>query len=374
MRAFVPLLLAASVALAACSRPAPSPEPVRAVRTVTAGLSGAQPTQQFAAEVRARTESRLAFEVGGRLVERRVNLGEPVRAGQVLARLDADNLRLGSDAAQAALQAAQVQFAQAQADVQRFGALREQGFISDAQFSRYDTALKAAQAQLAQARAQAGVQANLARYAELRADAAGVVTAVEAEPGAVLAAGSPVLRVAHDGPRDVVFSVPEDQLDRLRAIAATPGALTVRLWGSDAAPFPARVREVAAAADPLTRTFLVKADVGDAPVRLGQTATVTAALPRREGVVRLPLTALFERQGQTTVWVVDAATSTVQPRPVGVAGTEGNFALVASGLADGDVVVTAGVHVLTPGQKVTQHGASAGAAGSRAAAPAPAGR
>ncbi|WP_119287776.1 efflux RND transporter periplasmic adaptor subunit [Azohydromonas sediminis] len=374
MRAFVPLLLAASVALAACSRPAPSPEPVRAVRTVTVGLSGAQPTQQFAAEVRARTESRLAFEVGGRLVERRVNLGEPVRAGQVLARLDADNLRLGSDAAQAALQAAQVQFAQAEADVQRFGALREQGFISDAQFSRYDTALKAAQAQLAQARAQAGVQANLARYAELRADAAGVVTAVEAEPGAVLAAGSPVLRVAHDGPRDVVFSVPEDQLDRLRAIAATPGALTVRLWGSDASPFPARVREVAAAADPLTRTFLVKADVGDAPVRLGQTATVTAALPRREGVVRLPLTALFERQGQTTVWVVDAATSTVQPRPVGVAGTEGNVALVASGLADGDVVVTAGVHVLTAGQKVTQHGASADAAGSRAAAPAPAGR
>jgi RND family efflux transporter MFP subunit len=374
MRASLPLLLTVCLALAACSRPVPQPPAVRAVRTVTVDPAGAQPTQQFAAEVRARTESRLSFQVGGKLVERFVNLGEPVRAGQLLARLDAQDLQLGRDAAQAAVQVAQVQLAQAEADVQRFGALREQGFISDAQFGRYETALKAAQAQLAQARAQAGVQANLARYAELRADAAGVVTAVDAEPGAVLAAGSTVLRVAHDGPRDVVFSVPEDQLDRLRAIAATPGALTVRLWGADAVPFPARVREVAAAADPVTRTFLVKADVGNAPVRLGQTATVTAALPRREGVVRLPLAALFERQGQTAVWVLEPATSTVQPRPVGVAGAEGNFALVATGLADGDVVVTAGVHVLTPGQKVVPHGASADAAGGRAAAPTAPGR
>ena len=362
MRASLPLLLSLCLALAACSRPAPEPLAVRAVRTVSVNPAQAQPTQQFAAEVRARTESRLSFQVGGKLVERLVNLGDPVRAGQLLARLDAQDLQLGRDAAQAAVQAAQVQLAQAEADVQRFGALREQGFISDAQFGRYDTALKAAQAQLAQARAQAGVQANLARYAELRAAAAGVVTAVEAEPGAVLAAGAAVLRVAHDGPRDVVFSVPEDQLDRLRAFAATPGALTVRLWGADATPFAARVREVAAAADPVTRTFLVKADVGDAPVRLGQTATVTGALPTVDGVVKLPLSALFERQGQTTVWVVDPASSTVQPRPVGVAGAEGNLALVVSGLAADDVVVTAGVHVLTPGQKVTRHGAAQAAA------------
>lgn len=365
MRARLPLIVAVVAVLAGCSRPEPGPAPVRAVRTLVVEAQNASPTQQFAAEVRARVESRLGFQVGGKLVERRVQPGDAVRAGQVLARLDPQDLRLGADAAQAAVVAARVQWAQADADAKRFRALHAQGFISGAELERHESALQAAQAQLAQAQAQAGVQGNLARYSELRAGSPGLVTAVEAEPGAVLAAGTPVLRLAHDGPRDVVFSVPEDQLDRLRALAARPDALIVRLWGDHTGVYPARVREIAAAADPVTRTFLVKADVGAAPVRLGQTATVVATLPRRAAVIRLPLTALHEQQGRSAVWVFDPASSTVAARVVEIGGAEGNEALVASGLKPGEQVVTAGVHVLTPGQKVTLYAAPVEAAASR---------
>ena len=365
MRARLPWIAVVVALLAACSRPEPAPEPVRAVRTLVVQAQSASATQQFAAEVRARVETPLAFQVGGKLVERRAHVGDAVRAGQVLARLDPQDLRLGVEAAQAAAAAARVQWVQADADAKRFRALHAQGFISGAELERHESTLLAAQAHLAQAQAQAGVQGNLARYSELRAATAGVVTAVEAEPGAVLAAGAPVLRLAHDGPRDVVFSVPEGQFDRLRALAARPDALSVRVWGDDASAYPARIREVAAAADPVTRTFQVKADVGAAPLRLGQTATVVAALPRRDAVIRLPLTALHEQQGRSAVWVFDPTSSTVAARVVEIGGAEGNDALVASGLEPGERVVSAGVHVLTPGQKVTLYAAPVEAAASR---------
>jgi len=348
--AFLLPMLAATV-LAACSKPEPVPEPVRAVRTVTVGTGSAQGTLEYAAEIRARTESRLGFRVGGKMTRRWVEVGQTVRAGQLLAELDPEDLKLSEQAAAAALRAAQVQAEQAAADFRRFGELQQQGFISAAELERRESALKAAQAQLEQARAQAGAQGNLASYSRLLAGADGVVTAVEAEPGAVLAAGAPVLRLAHAGPRDAVFAVPEDSAAVARALLGRPGAIRVRLWGQSEA-LPATVREVAAAADPATRTFLVKADLGAAAVQLGQTAVVQVAQPAQDGVVRLPLPALMAHQGGTAVWVVDPASMTVRAQPVVVAGADGNTALVAQGLQPGQQVVTAGVHVLTPGQKV----------------------
>lgn len=359
--------VALSLSLFGCSRPAPEAPPVRAVRTLTVGDGAAGSTIDYAAEVRARTESRLSFRVAGKMVSREVNAGDAVKAGQVLARLDPQDLRLGQQAALSAVQAAQVNAEQAAADLERFRELRDQGFISAAELDRRETTLKAAQAQLAQARAQAGVQNNQARYSALVADVGGVVTAVEAEPGAVLAAGSPVLRLAHDGPRDVVFSVPEQQAAALRALEGQNGALQVRLWSGDETAQPATVREVAAAADPVTRTFVVKADIGsDARFRLGQTATVTLPLPARPGMLALPLAAVFEHQGKSAVWLLDQTTMTVQPQPVQVAGAEGNRILIGAGLAPGQTVVSAGVHTLTPGQKVTLYapGAAASAAAS----------
>jgi membrane fusion protein, multidrug efflux system len=347
--------------LAACSRPAPPPEPVRAVKTLSVGQASSGSSVDYAAEVRARTESRLSFRVAGKMVARPVELGDTVKAGQVLARLDPMDLKLGQDAARSGLEAARVNADQAAADYKRFKELRDQGFISAAELDRRESTFKAAQAQMEQARAQAGVQGNQARYTTLVADADGVVTAIEADPGAVLAAGAPVLRVAPDGSRDVVFAVPEQQAGALRALEGKPGVLQVRLWGAGDATVPATVREVAAAADAATRTFTVKADIGNAPVRLGQTATVTLPLPATSGVFKLPLAAVFEQQGQSHVWLLDKSSMTVRAQPVKVAGAEGNMVLVASGLTAGQTLVAAGVHTLTAGQKVALYEPTAAA-------------
>lgn len=345
------LLAAAVLVASACTKTDAPPEPVRAVRTATVSGETAGGTQEYAAEVRARAETRLGFRVGGKMVERRAEVGRKFGAGELLARLDPEDLRLGQEAARASVSAAQVNHELAQADFKRFKDLRDQGFISGAELDRREAALKSAHAQWEQARAQAGVQGNQAAYSALTAPAAGIVTAVEAEVGSVLAAGTPVLRLALDGPRDVVFAVPEDAIEGVRKLLGKPGAVAIRLWATGER-FPATVREIGAAADPVTRTFQVKADLPADRVQLGQTATVLIDLPRAQGVARLPLTAVAERQGGSAVWVVNRGDLTVRSRPVVIAGAEGNEILVRSGVGPGDLVVTAGVHVLSEGQKV----------------------
>jgi RND family efflux transporter MFP subunit len=361
-RPLIALILPLSGLVAACSASAPPPEPIRAVRTFTVGPASQGSSIDYAGDVRPRTEARLSFRVPGKMVARTVELGDTVKAGQVLARLDPMDLKLGQDAARSGFEAARVNADQASADYKRFKELRDQGFISAAELDRRESAYKAAEAQMAQARAQASVQGNQARYTVLTAESSGVVTAIEADPGAVLAAGATVVRVAPDGPRDVVFAVPEQQVGKLRALEGKAGVLQVKLWGTSDAAVAASVREVAAAADPVTRTFLVKADVGKAPVRIGQTATVTLPVPAAQGAFKLPLSALFEQQGRTQVWLLDASAMTVSAQPVQVVGAEGNFALVAAGVSAGQTVVNAGVHTLTAGQKVTLYGSPNGPA------------
>lgn len=354
--------IALVILLAACSKAPSADEPVRAVRTQVVGIGSAAVSHEYAAEVRARTESKLGFRVGGKLVRRLVDAGDAVKAGQALAHLDGQDLRLGQDAAQAAWAAARANLEWSEAEFKRYRELRDQGFISSAELDRREAALKSARAQSDQLRAQANVQGNQAAYAVLTADAAGLVTAVDAEPGAVVQAGTTVLRVAHDGPRDVAFQIPEDRVGEVRALLGKTGALKVKLWGSDDR-IPATLREVGAAADPVTRTFLAKADIGTAPVRIGQTARVIVEAGAREGAIRLPLAAVFEQQGRSTVWVLDRQAMTVAARPVAIAGAEGNQVVVAAGLNAGQTVVTAGVHTLTPGQRVKLY-AEPGAAAS----------
>lgn len=363
------LVLTAALALAGCSKAPPAEEPVRAVRTMTVQPGALSLQHEYAAEIRARTESRLSFRVPGKLVVRTASLGEHVPAGKPLARLDAGDIALGQQAAQAALRAAEVQRAQADAEFKRFKELREQGFISGLELERRESALKAAQAQVEQAQAQLSLQANQTGHTVLTSQVSGVVTSIDAEPGAVLAAGMPVLRLAHDGPRDAVFSVPEDRVDAVRALLGKSGALRLRLWGAGDEALPATVREIAAAADPMTRTFLVKADVGTAPVRLGQTATVLVAAPVSSSI-KLPLHAVFGQGGQSSVWLVDRATMTVRQQTITVKTAEGNLVVVGSGIKPGDVVVTAGVHALANGQKVRWYNEPAPAAGAASAAPA----
>jgi RND family efflux transporter MFP subunit len=361
------LIMTAALALAACSRPEAPQEPVRSVKllTVSAGALGAQ--SEYAGEVRARNESRLGFRVGGKLVQRPAEVGQRVVAGQLLAQLDAQDFALANQAAQAQVSAAQTQRDLAAADLKRFTDLKAQGFVSGAEIERRQATLQAADATLKQAQAQGAVQGNQASYTRLLADAAGVVLAVEAEVGQVVAAGTPVVRLARDGARDVVVAVPEDRLAQLR----TGQAAQVRLWAGAgvpvaAAPLQASVREVAASADPVTRTYQVKLALPEgAQVPLGATAYVAFAwaVASAPAVVKLPTSALMRSEAgapsTTSVWVFDAATSTVQPRPVVVAGADGNEMVIASGLQPGEEVVAAGVHVLQPGQKVTRFAGAA---------------
>jgi len=355
MRQTLLCTLVAGAVLAACSKTETAPDPVRAVRTTTVVAQSAGGSYEYAGEVRARTESRLSFRVGGKMVKRLVDLGDTVKAGQIIAQLDPQDLRLGQDAARAAVTSAQVTYEQASADFKRYKDLRDQGFISSADLERRETSLKAAKAQLEQAQAQANVQGNQAGYSTLVADAKGVITGVDVEPGMVVGAGAPVLRLAHDGPRDVVFSVPEDKISLIKSLAQQSGHFKVRLWGNAQKTLPATIREISAAADAATRTFLVKADIGAEvanDIRLGQTATVLVELPQTAGITKLPLSALREEAGRSTVWLVDRSTMTVKPQVVQLAGADGNEAVISTGLAPGQVVVTAGVHVLSPGQKV----------------------
>lgn len=360
------LALILPLAVAGCSRPAPTNEPVRSVKTIKISAQSATGTLEYAGEVKARTESRLGFRVGGKITSRPAELGQSVQAGQVLARLDPQDLKLGEEAASAALTAARANLELASADFGRFKELLDKGFISSAELERRDTALRSARAQFDQAKAQSSVQGNQAGYAVLVADASGVVTGIDAEPGMVISAGAPVLRLAHDGARDVVFAVPEDRVSAIKALAAKPGAFRIRLWGAGDQTYSATIREVAAAADPITRTFQVKADVGHIKaLRLGQTATVIAEMPRTAGVIKLPLSALREEQGKSAVWIFEEATETVSLHPVQVAGAEGNEVIIGGGLVPGQTVVTAGVHVLTAGQRVKLYhepGTLAGAA------------
>ena len=342
--------MAVVLMLAACSKAPPREEPVRAVKLVIVGESRLEAQHEYAGEVRARVESRLGFRVGGKIVRRAVEPGQRVRAGRLLAQLDARDYQLAADAARAQLRAATTQRDLAAADLRRYQSLKDDGFISGAEMERRSAQLKAAQATLDQAQAQLAAQGNQAAYANLVADVSGVVTGVEAEVGQVVGAGTPVVRIAQDGARDVVFAVPEDRVSAVRV----GQAVDVRVWAGDAR-LAGSVREVAAAADPVTRTYAVKVALAGAAPPLGATAYVT---PRDGGapdqpVIKLPTSALWQQGQGSAVWVFDEASGTVRAQAVQVAGVDGNEAVISAGVAPGMRVVASGVHVLAPGQQVT---------------------
>jgi len=280
-----------------------------------------------------------------------------VTRGQLLARIDAQDYQLSQQAARAQLAAAEVELQQARADLSRFEALHAQGFISAADIEHRRATVQASQARHQQARAQYQSTVNQADYTRLLASLDGVVTRVEAEVGQVLAAGQPALFVAQSSQLDAVFQVPEQQALRLQQ----GDEVQVRVWAAPAS-WRARVRERSAAADPLTRTFLIKAelDAGTDTLRPGMSATVETAAAASTGTL-LPLHALLRGPtGQTAVWVLDAESMTVRLQPVTLLSVGDQLAQVA-GLSAAVEIVTAGVHQLQEGQLVQ-----------RLAAPAPA--
>lgn len=349
MRATHVLPLLVALGLSACT-PSDAPETLpAAVLVSTVAKAGASDGRYFTGEIVPRHASDLGFRVAGKLLAREVDVGSVVRKGQPLARLDGADMRLNASAAQAQRSAAQSDLALARAELARVQALRARNFVSDSAVDSQRTAMQAAQARLKQAQAQAALAGNQSDYTTLEADADGVVTAVAAEPGQVLAAGQTVLTLAHTGAREVSVNLPEGL-----AAAVAPGApAKVRLWAAPERVFDATVREVAPAADATTRTFATKVTVhaGGEDVPLGATATVALAGAAAPGV-SVPLRAIGEREGAAVVWRFDPASSSVAPVPVEVVRFDERGATLRGGIAQGAQIVVAGIHLLQPGQVV----------------------
>lgn len=345
--------------LAGCQKPAVQPPDIRPVRVMAVSAGPIDGALEYSAEIRPRIESRLGFRVGGKMISRQVDVGAVVKVGQVLATLDAGDLELGRQAAAAQLSGARVNHDLAAADLRRYTDLRDKGFISQSELDRRKTSLDAAKAQLDTAEAQAKVQGNQAGYAVLTADLNGVVTAVDAEAGQVVSAGQSIVRVARAGDVEAAFSIPENQIAALRAARD----IEVRTWSRPERPLRARVREIAPLADPATRTFPVRATLLAPPpdVLLGMTATARLLGNAGPARITVPLTAVVRpagaagaAAGKGAVWVLDPQAGTVKQVEIATGATQGNSIVVESGLTSGQLVVTAGVHTLQPGQKVVR--------------------
>jgi len=342
--------LAALLALAGCSRPAPSGEDIRPVRTMVIAPAPSSAVAELAGEVRPRVESKVGFQVTGRIVTRTVEVGQAVTAGQVLATIDPADYRLAATAAQAQLTAAQADRDQQRADYKRFEELQQKGFISSADLERRKATLDAAEARYQQAAAQSDVSGNQAAYTALRAPSAGVVTGIDAEVGQVVTAGQSVVRIAQTTEKEIAIAIPENRLEALRRIPE----VRVSLWAAEGKPIRGRVREIAPIADPATRTFPARITLLDAPptVALGMTATVIFEAPLPLPIIAAPLQALLKESDGTYVWLLDVATMTVRRSRVTIATVSGNDVVLAAGVKPGDTIVTAGVHLLKEGQKV----------------------
>nr|WP_236702035.1 efflux RND transporter periplasmic adaptor subunit [Cupriavidus basilensis] len=348
--ALVTLLLLAGVALAGCSREAEKAPEIRPVRLMQLQPGVGKTEVEFSGDVRPRIESRLGFRVGGKIAARLVDVGATVRRGQPLARLDPTDLGLAEAGSRAQYDAAKTDRDLAEADLKRYNELFAKKFISAAEQQRRQATFDSAASRLRQAEAGLRNQSNQTAYGVLAADADGVVTLIEAEVGQVVAAGQSVVRVAQTAEKEVAVGLPEDQVERLRGISD----VTVRTWAEPGRALPGHVREISPMADPVTRTYAARISVPNPPAdfKFGMTAVVTFTRTSDDAALRVPLSALLQKQGSNQVWVYDAATGAVQPVNVTLGELQGNEIQVRQGLSPGQTIVTAGVHLLKPGQKV----------------------
>ncbi|KQO85769.1 efflux RND transporter periplasmic adaptor subunit [Methylobacterium sp. Leaf91] len=338
------------LALTACSpaETAVSPQPplVQTVEVVRSGSGMAR----YTGVIRARTESNLGFRVGGKIFERLVDPGDRVTRGQPLMRLDRTDFSLALNAARASVEAARAQMIKAKADEERSRKLVSDGWTSKQTYDQNKGAADAAIAQFANAEAQASQIANQAGYAELQADADGVVMEVPSEPGQVVAAGQTVVKLARDGAREAEVFLPEGSR------RAAQGEASATLYAEGESTYPARLRELSATADPATRTYRARYILSGGGETAPLGATVTLLLKTlsagRAAAVEVPLGALFDQGQGTSVWRYDAATETVRPQVVKVARMGEERADIVAGLSAGDRIVALGAHLLKPDQKV----------------------
>jgi RND family efflux transporter MFP subunit len=298
--------------------------------------------------IKARTESDLSFRVGGRLDRRLVDAGAFVRKGEPLAYLDESDLKLQLDQAMAEQASARSALVQAEAEEKRITALTRQGWSANADYDKVKSAADQARSAVTRADRAVSLAQNALGYATLTADADGVVSAVEAEPGQVLAAGAPVVRLARTDVKEASVAVPENLVDHVRMAKAT-----VEYWAFPGRSTPAKLRELSPSADSMTRTYAARFSLPDAPAaaRLGMSVTVTLD-DGAEALARVPVGALFDAGHGPEVWTVDRAAGAVVATPVVVSAYDSDSAYVASGVPEGAQIVALGVHKLDAKQKV----------------------
>jgi RND family efflux transporter MFP subunit len=348
-RGFAALLLT-SLTLAACGDQKAADVGVRPVKAMIVPAPVSERILTYSGVISPRIESTLGFRVPGKIVERYVNAGDQVTAGQRIARLDEKDLKLAENSARAAVAAAKSRVAVAKDALDRANFLLPNGFIAKAAVDQRQLELDSAKSALDAAEDQLNQAINATSYALLLAEKNGLVTSVRAEPGQVVAAGQAVITLAHTSDIEVVAAVPEQEIVRLK-----PGdGASLALWSAPGVTSDGKIREIAGAADAASRTYSVRVTIGN-PVpemRIGMTASAAFKIPQETAISILPLTALTERDGKTVAFVVDKDTQIVRQRAVETSGVSEEGARVASGLAPGEIVVTGGVQFLEDGMKV----------------------
>jgi RND family efflux transporter MFP subunit len=352
LRTSLSLAVVAALALAACTDSkgkTEAPAQLRAVVVKPVSFEPRTPSRSFVGTVRPRTESDLAFRVGGKVAERFVQVGESVKAGQPLARLDETDLRLQMEQAEAEVGAATASLNQAEAEERRVTTLRKEGWSTASAFDRQRAAVEEARGRLNRAERALSLARNSLDYAVLRAGADGVITATIIEPGQVLAQGQLAMRLAMLDAREAVVAVPEAMIERARN-----GKAAVSLWSEPGKSYEAKLRELSPSADPATRTYQARFTIEGAPTDLefGLTATVTISDHEQESIARLPLSALYNQGQGPQLFVVDPKDGSLSLKNVQVLAYETRDVLVSAGLSVGDMVVTLGVQKLDLGQRV----------------------
>ena len=343
-----------ALTVAGCNKPAPPAAQARPIRVLTVERSGEGETVSLTGQIHAKDEVSLAFRIDGRVLDRPVNVGDVLKPGQLVARLDPKDQQDGLRTAEANLSGLDAVLTQARLTFERQQVLLKDGWTPRATYDEAQQKLLSAQAAVDAARAQVQIAENQLSYTVLFADATGSVTAKGAEPGEVVHAGQMIVELARQGGRDAVFDVPEQLIrtgprDPLVQLSLTNDP-SIRATG--------RVREVAPQADPTTRTWQVKVGIIDSPqaMQLGSTVTGSIRLSPPPGV-EIPPSALTEANGRPAVWVFDPQKQTVSLRNVDVARYDPAEVVISEGLETGEIVVTAGVQTLRPGQKVRLLGA-----------------
>lgn len=343
--------------LAACSDEKPQrAEEVRPVRVQTVVYQSGRETLKLAGTLTPRLEAPLAFQVTGKLAGRPVDVGTRVAPGSLIGTLEPDDFALQLRRAQAQVASAEADLVRAQADLKRYEALKTSMVFTQATYDQRAAAAAVAQQTLIGARSQLAIAERQMGYTKLTADQGGIVTAILAEPGQVVAAGQAVVRIARDEELEVAVPIPENRLADARAAQDA----RVTLWSDPEKTYRVQLRELAASADPQTRTYLAKYALLDRPQggKMGMTATLALGKGDAVKVAALPLAAVFQQGDKPAVWVVDAAKGAVTLKPVQVAAYHEDAVLLADGVTEGDLVVTAGVHRIDTSIKVRILGAA----------------